>query len=106
MLVLLPPTPLILLTPPTNLRNSFLLTPLGVCGKVVDGVNIEDVGGGEVVIFIDDDMRDIDELGVDDIIALTTLLLTPLLMLLLVNPDFLRVVENELRALFVAGEIV
>ncbi|MHA1883157.1 MAG: hypothetical protein ACTSUO_08935 [Candidatus Thorarchaeota archaeon] len=85
-----------------NFENSLLLIlPLDICETTEDvEVNAEDTD------FLVDVERETEGLGVVDITELTTLLLTPLLTLLLTNPELFTALESEVKALLTAGDVV
>ena len=110
-LMLFPPL-LALLTLLENFENSLLLTlPFDICETTEEvdenAENTEeeiDVKGD--IDFLVDVERETEGLGVVDITELTTLLLTPLLTLLLTNPELLTAFESEVKALLTAGDVV
>ena len=110
-LILFPPL-LALLTLLENFENSLLLTlPFDICETTEDvDENTEnteeeiDVRGD--IDFLVDVERETEGLGVVDIAELTILLLTPLLTLLLTNPELLTAFESEVKVLLTAGDVV
>ena len=110
-LILLPPL-LTLLTLLENFENSLLLIlPLDICETTEDvEVNAENTeeeidvkGDTDFLVNVE---RETEGLGVVDITELTALLLTPLLTLLLTNPELLTAFENEVKTLLTAGDVV
>jgi len=109
--MLFPPL-LALLTLLENFENSLLLTlPLDIC-EIVEEVEVnaenteEEIDVKGDIDFLVDVERETKGLGVADVTELITLLLTPLLTLLLTNPELLTAFESEVKALLTAGDVV
>ena len=110
-LILLPPL-LTLLTLLENFENSLLLTPpLDIC-EIVEDVEVnaenteEEIDASGETDFLTEIERETEVLGAVDIAELTILLLTPLLTLLLTNPELLTAFESEVKVLLTAGDVV